>query len=137
MFRLRHLYGNRRFRVFLPALIGAIIWATLPAYSLSNITGLMSDELRLYAALTGAPINGVTPGGTAEYRYEYGDSDNRRRLKANFSNINLPVGTVLTVAVNGGTVTQFAVNQFQGGGIDLDTNDGQNVPIINSGSTFL
>src|ERR1700754_3426711 len=117
MFRLRHLYGNRRFRLFLPALIGAIIWATLPAYS-AGLFSLLSNDLRLYAGLSGAPIGGITPGGVAEYRDRL---NGRRELTVSAGSVNLPVGTLLNVVVNGASAGQMGIDQFSNGYFHIET----------------
>ena len=85
------------------------------------------------ASLSGAAINGVVPGGIAEYRI---DSDGRRKLEITTSSINLAAGTLLNVTVNGAAVGQMTVNGFGGASLNLETNNGQNVPFINNGDSI-
>ena len=94
MFQFNRFIANRRFRVFFPALIAVVIWAALPVYSFDG-PGLFAADFRLYAPLTGAPIGGMTPAGTAEYRQEVG----RRRLDVFVNSVNLPTGTMVNVVV--------------------------------------
>gem|GEM_PF-1379270 len=81
------------------------------------------------AKLSGAPVNGVTPKGEAEFEIE----GTNREFKVRIENVNLPAGTVLDVLVDGakvGTITVAA--GLQRSELVLKTEDGQSVPVINS-----
>jgi hypothetical protein len=114
-------------------LLFALAWVILP-FAL-NKTVVQADDLsdiRIQASLTGPAIDGVTPGGFAEHRT---DDSGRRRLDVQASSVNLPAGTILTVTLNNAIVGQMTVNQFSGASLNLDTNNGQNVPPAANGQT--
>ncbi|HYF34079.1 MAG TPA: hypothetical protein VD994_02225, partial [Prosthecobacter sp.] len=80
------------------------------------------------AELVGAPINGITPRGEADFKVEFDGLEFRVRIE----DINLPAGTQLRILVDG----QFVGNISVAGGLDrselrLKTEDGQTVPQIN------
>ena len=91
----------------------------------------LSDVIRIGATLTGAPINGVTPAGFAEYRV---DDQNRRRLDIDGFSINLPGGTILDVSINNAVIGQASVGSCGALSFRRRTDDGQPVPIITAGS---
>lgn len=91
----------------------------------------MLSDTRIQASLTGAPINGVTPTGFSEHRT---DDDGRRRLEVRANSVSLPAGTVLDVFVNNALVRQFTVDGFGNAFFDIDSNNGQNVPVVNFGN---
>ena len=110
----------------------AAFWVSIP-FILNDKT-VSADELsdtRIQATLSGAPINGVTPAGFSEWRL---DDSGRRRLEVQASSLNLPAGTVLSVVVNNAEIGQISVNSFGGAFLNLDTNNGQTVPVINFGN---
>lgn len=82
-------------------------------------------ENRTTIRLTGPAINGVRPQGNAEYRVR----SDRRRFKAEASNVNLPDGTVLTVKVNDTVVGTLRLLAGRGE-LELNTQDGANPPSI-------
>lgn len=94
----------------------------------------MLSDIRIGATLTGAPIGGVSPAGFAEWRLE---DDGRKRLDVQASSLNLPAGTVLVISVNNAVVGQMGVSTFGTGFFRIDTNDGQNVPVISAGMPVL
>lgn len=132
---IKGLLKNRRFGSLLPLIVGAIIWAAVPLYYLQNTSAQNSneDEIRINAGLSGAPINGVTPFGVAEYKVI--PSRNRRTLEVYANSVNRPVGTVLTVVVDNVTAGTMALDSLQNGVLNLETQNGQTVPVINNGST--
>lgn len=88
-------------------------------------------DTRIQATLTGAPINGVTPTGFSEHRL---DDDGRRRLSVQANSVNLPAGTVLDIFINNAPVGQMSVDGFSNAFFNIDTNNGQNVPVVNFGN---
>jgi hypothetical protein len=81
------------------------------------------------AKLSGAPINGVTPKGEAEFEIE----GTNREFKVRIENVNLPAGTALDVLVDGAKVGTLTVaSGLQRSELRLKTEDGQTVPVINS-----
>ena len=97
-----------------------------------------NTEVRLRTRLAGAAINGKTPEGQADFRMEA--SRNRSRLNVEVENVNLPAGTVLTVVItlNGTptTVGMITLNAFGAGELELNSQDGDTVPVVASGDTI-
>ena len=112
----------------------AFVWAIIPFAMNGSIVEADGDsDIRISASLSGAAINGVTPSGFAEHRFDPGDSGTRRRLKVEAFTVNLPSGTVLDVRVNNALVMQMVVNGFGYAASEIDTNDGQTVPSVSNG----
>jgi hypothetical protein len=90
-------------------------------------------ETRLRAQLAGAAINGMVPKGASEFRAR---GDSRRQFKAQVEDANLPDGTVLNVLLNNQQVGQITIS-FMRGELQLNTNDGDVVPVAGLGSTVV
>lgn len=93
-----------------------------------------ATETRQRATLTGAKINNLTPSGHADFRAR----DGRARLNVQVEDVNLAVGSVLDVTLNGnliGTITVEAVTL--GGELELNSQDGAMVPNVASGSLIV
>jgi hypothetical protein len=93
-----------------------------------------ANETRLRAQLTGPAIGNVTPSGSADFR---SDSRGRMRLNVEVEHVNLPQGTTLTVTLTHagsastvGTVTLGATGFAE---LELNSQDGQTVPAVQSG----
>ncbi|HEY0404254.1 MAG TPA: Calx-beta domain-containing protein [Pyrinomonadaceae bacterium] len=123
---MKRNYRNRIVAAFLLAGLACWLVAT-GAQANDNVT-------ELSARLTGASINGVAPGGTAEYEVKV---DGNREFKVTVSSVNLPAGTVLSVLVDNSQVGQLSVNSLGGGQFEVETKDGQTVPVVNSNSTVV
>jgi len=81
------------------------------------------------AKLSGAPINGVTPKGEAEFEIE----GTNREFKVRIENVNLPANTALDVLVDGAKIGTLTVaSALQRSELRLKTEDGQTVPAVNS-----
>lgn len=103
------------------------------------VSGLMAGglsagepEVRLRSRLTGAATGSLVPSGSADFRAKGGAS----RLNVQVEDVALPVGTQLTVKVNGmtaGTITLSASPVTPGGELELNTKDGQVVPSAKKG----
>ncbi|MEQ1642421.1 MAG: FG-GAP-like repeat-containing protein [Pyrinomonadaceae bacterium] len=89
---------------------------------------------RLTATLTGPTINGVLPNGFGEYKVKNNGS---RELEIYVNQINLPVNTLLSVLVDSTPVGQIALNYEQRGRLELESEHGQNVPVVIAGSTLV
>ena len=127
--------GNRNLSRFGALLVLVALWVITP-FAIGDRTAsaeemMLSDVIRIGANLTGAPINGVTPTGFAEYRV---DDQNRRRLDVDGFSINLPAGTVLDVSINNAVIGQTNVGACGTFFFRRRTDDGQQVPIITNGS---
>ncbi|MDT7689199.1 MAG: hypothetical protein QOE46_1958 [Acidobacteriota bacterium] len=84
------------------------------------------------ANLAGAVISGVTPTGTAVFRQ---GADNSRKLEVEVEHVNLPVGTVLNVLVGGTKIGTITLDSLGAGQIELETERGQTVPVVNTGTS--
>ncbi len=62
--------------------------------------------------------------------------DGRREFEVEIENLNLPRGTVLSVFVDNLKAGEIVLD-FMRGELDIDTNDGQNVPPVVNGSTVV
>lgn len=89
------------------------------------------NEFSLFAALNGATINGVLPRGFAEFEVH----SSRTELEVRLSQINLPAGTSLTVAVAGNAVGQIVVSGGEGR-LRLRSDNGQTVPNVVAGTAI-
>ncbi len=87
-------------------------------------------EVELFAALTGATINGVLPNGFAQYELH----SSRTEFEVRVRQVNLPNGTVLTVSLNGTTVGQLILDGGEGR-LRLRSDRGDNVPVVTAGMT--
>uniref|UniRef100_Q01RC1 Uncharacterized protein n=1 Tax=Solibacter usitatus (strain Ellin6076) TaxID=234267 RepID=Q01RC1_SOLUE len=91
-------------------------------------------QIRLRTTLAGAAIQGKKPGGNADFR---NDSSSRMRLNVEVENVNLPAGTILTVAVvhAGVSMTVGTIKLGSTGESELELNfqNGAVVPAIASG----
>jgi len=95
-------------------------------------TGTPNNGSELYAGLTGPTLNGVLPNGFAEYEIH----SSRTELEVRVRQVNLAIGTPLTVMVDGAAVGQMSVQSGGEGRLRLRSDEGQNVPMIVVGSTI-
>lgn len=86
----------------------------------------------LFAALTGATINGALPNGFAQYEFH----SNRTELEIRVRQVNLPIGTTLAVSVNNISVAQLVLESGGEGRLRLRSDNGQTVPVATAGSTI-
>jgi len=100
---------NRNLVRFGALLVLVAMWVIIPfaiGDRIASAEEVVSDVVRIGATLTGAPINGVTPSGFADYRV---DDQNRSRLDVDGFSINLPAGTNLTVSINNAVIGNAGV----------------------------
>jgi len=120
-----------RFQVVLAITVLGLAGAT---YARADHGDNNNNETRLKTRLAGAAIQGKTPEGNAEFR---SDSKGRMRFKVEVENVNLPPGTMLDVSVqhNGTkqTVGQIKLSALGEGELDLESQDGDNVPSVQTG----
>ncbi len=86
----------------------------------------------LFAALSGATLNGVLPNGFAQYELH----SSRTELEIRVRQVNLPGGTALAVAVNNAAVGNLILESGGEGRLRLRSDNGQNVPVITGGMTI-
>jgi hypothetical protein len=100
-----------------------------------NGNNINAVEVRLRTQLAGGAIAGQKPEGNADFRME--SAKNRTRLNVEVEHVNLPQGTVLSVAVMHGTASTMigtiTLNAFGGGELELNSEDGAAVPAIMAG----
>ncbi len=86
----------------------------------------------LFAGLTGPTLNGVLPNGFASYELH----SSRTELEVRVRQVNLPIGTPLSVVVNGNSAGSMSVQSGGEGRLRLRSDNGQTVPVITAGSTI-
>jgi hypothetical protein len=98
-----------------------------------------NGEVRLRTNLAGGAIAGQRPEGNADFRMEA--SRNRTRLNVEVEHVNLPQGTVLQVSIShAGTATHIGtitLNAFGGGELELNSQDGDTVPVVVAGDMVM
>ena len=96
-----------------------------------NPTPGPGGEVRVRIPLNGAGINGMMPQGHADFRQR----TDGRRLNIEIQDVNLPAGTTFRVLVNNVSIGQIVLNSFFRGELELNTNDGNSVPVVTNGTT--
>ena len=119
--------------------------ATIVAGSFSNIppqttpspnptpTPGPNGEVRIEARLAGAAINGLTPTGHAKFRQRNGN----RNFEVEVEKVNLPVGTILNVFVDGSKVGELTINSTLENEFEVESEHGQFVPNVTNVSTVV
>ena len=87
----------------------------------------------LFASLSGSVINGVLPSGYSEFEIH----SSRLELETRVFQVNLPAGTVLSVAVNGTPVGNMVLQSGGEGRQRLRTDEGATIPAVTAGSTIV
>jgi hypothetical protein len=90
------------------------------------------NENEIYAILNGATINGALPRGFGEYEVH----TNRTELEVRVYQVNLPIGTSLSVSVNGTVAGNLVLTSAGEGRLRLRSDNGQTVPVVTAGSTI-
>lgn len=88
-------------------------------------------EFRIEARLAGAPVNGLTPVGVAKFKSE----GNEREFEVEVERVNLPANTVLGVFVDNLKVDDLILNSRLESEFELESERGQTVPNVMTGST--
>ena len=89
-------------------------------------------ESEIYAILSGATVNGALPRGYAAYEIH----SSRTELEIRVSQVNLPIGTSLSVFVGGSQVGSLVLESGGEGRLRLRSDRGENVPVITPGTTI-
>ncbi len=94
-------------------------------------------EVRLRTALAGGAIVGLTPSGHADYRARA--AQGRAQLNVEVEDVNLPAGTQVDVIVDGAKVGVITISAapIRGGELELNSQDGQSVPVVKSGAVVV
>jgi hypothetical protein len=93
-----------------------------------------TGEIRIEARLAGAAINGLTPTGVAKFRSR---SNSDRKLEIEVEKVNLPVGTILGVFVDGVKFGDLVIASTLENEFERETENGQFVPVITMASTVV
>ena len=91
-----------------------------------------NNEAEIFAALTGPVLNGVVPRGFGEFEVH----TNRTEFEVDVRNVNLPIGTSLSVVVDNVAVGNLVITSSGEGELRLRSDNGQTVPNILVGSTI-
>ena len=129
----KHSYASRlSFAPFMRAALACVaLFAALAALAAAPAFADDSETV-INAALSGAAVGGQTPTGKAVFRER---PVNDRRLQVEVQDVNLPAGTVLSVNVGGQQVGTLTIDALRAGRLELETQNGQAVPAITSGTT--
>lgn len=92
-----------------------------------------NGETEIFAALSGPVLNGVLPRGFAEFEVH----TSRTEFEVDVRNVNLPIGTSLTVVLDNVPVGNLVITSSGEGDLKLRSDNGQTVPIVSVGSTIL
>jgi hypothetical protein len=84
-----------------------------------------------FATLTGATIGGITPHGSAEFQ----GTAEERELEVEAEDVNLAVGTVLSVEINNTAVGNMTLNSVLKAELHLNSNTGATTPTVAAGDT--
>jgi hypothetical protein len=91
------------------------------------------NESEIYAILNGATINGALPRGLAAYEIH----SSRTELEVRVFQVNLPIGTSLSVFVGSAQVGNLVLESGGGEGrLRLRSDRGETVPVITAGTTI-
>lgn len=91
------------------------------------------SENEIFAILSGPVLNGVLPRGFAEFEI----NTNRTEFEVDVRNVNLPIGTSLSVLVDNVMIGNIAIASSGEGELKLRTDNGQTVPVVSVGSTII
>lgn len=90
-------------------------------------------ESEIYAALTGATINGTMPRGFAVYEVH----SSRTELEIRVRQVNLPAGTSLAARLNGNPVGNVIMESGGEGRLRLRSDRGETVPVVVVGDAIV
>ena len=95
-------------------------------------TGTPNNNGDLFANLTGPTLNGVVPRGFAEFEVH----SSRTELEVRVRQVNLPIGTTLSVIVDGTPVGNMTLQSGGEAELRLRSDNAQMVPPVVVGSTI-
>jgi hypothetical protein len=90
------------------------------------------NEVQFFAVLTGPVLNGVVPRGFSQFEVH----SSRTELESRVRNVNLPIGTQLTVVVNNVAIGNLILESAGEGELRLRSDRGQAVPAIAAGAAI-
>jgi hypothetical protein len=124
---------GKRFETILKAaatLAVAAAWISVPL--LSDPVAAGGVPILIRTANLVSPSGSINPHGFAEYELY---ANGHRELEIEVEDVNLPAGTVMNAVVDGNSVGSLILQSDRRGELKLRTEDGQNVPVTNDGST--
>lgn len=101
-----------------------------PSVSPSASPSPSPGESEIFAGLSGPTLNGAVPTGYAAYEVH----SSRTELEVRVRQVNLPIGTSLTVAVNGTAAGTISLQSGGEGRLRLRSDNGQTVPVVIPGT---
>lgn len=126
---------KNKLNIFKVAAILALIagWVSVP-YLTSKVDAFGGGvPIVVRNATLASPTGSIDPHGAAEWQLY---ASGHREIEVEIEDVhNLPVGTSLTAVVDGNAIGQFALEIDERGRLKLRTEDGQQVPTVNDGST--
>lgn len=126
---------STRTRVVIATQAGVTIvagsFSNLPASPSPTPTPSPNGDLRVEAKLAGAAINGLRPVGEAKFKVK----GNERELEVEVERLNLPVNTALSVFVDNVKVGDLVLSSTMETRLELESEHGQTVPNVITGST--
>lgn len=126
--------GHPRFLLFLGAFVA--LWVLIPALAHLGTNKVQADGgfATLVANLTGDPIGEATPRGSSAYFANATGTPSR--LTVSVSNVNLPEGTQLSVALNDASIGTITLDDHKRGFLSLSSQNGGTVPTVVDGDTL-
>lgn len=113
-------------------LVAVFAWVAMPFILQNKVAAGGALPIVVRTANLVSPTGSINPHGAAEWQlYESG----QRELEVEIEDVNLPAGTSLNAIVDGNSVGAVILEADQRGRLKLRTEDGQNVPVTNDGST--
>lgn len=125
---------KNRIQVIKVAAIVALIagWVSIP-YVTSKVGAQGGVPIVVRDAVLASPTGSVNPHGAAQWQLY---ASGHREIEVEIEDVgSLPAGTVLDAVVDGATIGQLTLQLDQRARIKLRTEDGQQVPTVNDGST--
>ena len=112
------------------ALACLVAWASVPFLTGVKASGDVPMVVR--TANLVSPSGSVNPHGVATWQLY---ADGARELEVEIEDVDLAAGTSLTALIDGSVVGTFALDVDRRARLKLRTEDGQQVPTVNDGST--
>ncbi len=126
---------KNRIQIIKVAAIVALIagWVSIP-YLTSTVDAQSGGvPIVVRNAVLASPTGSIDPHGAAQWQLYAGG---HREIEVEIEDVhNLPAGTALDAVVDGNVIGQIILQIDERGRLKLRTEDGQQVPVVNDGST--
>lgn len=124
---------SRSWHYWKAALVVAILagWVSIPMLT-NAVKADSTPVVAIRTATLVAPGGAINPHGLATWQlYQSGN----REIEVEAQDLSQPQGTVLSAFVDGNNIGTLSIDAQQRAKIKLRTEDGQQVPVVNDGST--